>query len=468
MTGAEKTKDQGPRQAILIIHGIGEQQPNETLRRFVDGLIGKDQCVDGLIGKDQCFVKPDRISDTLELYRLSAPRTPSQQIRTDFYELYWAHQMGDTTWGHVTAWLRVLLLRRRSEVPARLRTAWTLAWLMLIVAAIGTAIYWPGATTAAAYGVFGAAVVWIVRAAAGSFGLHYAGDAARYLSATAPNVKVRHAIRRSALEVLRGLHSNPYHSTQHYDRIVVVGHSLGSVIAYDALKYLWQEWHSYPGDVCDKTDLEQPVWRKMRDRINTRRAETDKDYRSLQRELWDEQRRLGIKWKITDFVTLGSPLAHAEFLLARDRRDLCSRKMDRELPTCPPQPEDFRDAGLLCKTARFEGHDHDVLVLHHAGLFACTRWTNLYFTNDIIGGPLKPQLGSQIKDVELRDPPKGLFGGSWPTSHLHYWHRAPESALASLREALDLTYSGHSLRETCPDRENVVEAARRSPVTGEE
>ena len=55
------------RQAVVIIHGIGEQRPMETLRAFVAGALGVDR--DAL--KEFVFSKPDRIDDTLELRRLS-------------------------------------------------------------------------------------------------------------------------------------------------------------------------------------------------------------------------------------------------------------------------------------------------------------------------------------------------------------------------------------------------------------
>jgi hypothetical protein len=42
------------------------------------------------------------------------------------------------------------------------------------------------------------------------------------------------------------------------------------------------------------------------------------------------------KWRVTDFVTLGSPLAHADILLARDRVGLEAKQNDREFPTCLP------------------------------------------------------------------------------------------------------------------------------------
>ena len=61
-------------------------------------------------------------------------------------------------------------------------------------------------------------------------GLRFVGDAARYLSSSPSNIKMRQEIRSEGVQLLRKLHE------QGYGRIVVVGHSLGSVIAYDILK----------------------------------------------------------------------------------------------------------------------------------------------------------------------------------------------------------------------------------------
>ncbi len=36
---ASSTAPRGPRQAVLLIHGIGSQRPGETLRRFVDAVL---------------------------------------------------------------------------------------------------------------------------------------------------------------------------------------------------------------------------------------------------------------------------------------------------------------------------------------------------------------------------------------------------------------------------------------------
>jgi hypothetical protein len=61
-------------------------------------------------------------------------------------------------------------------------------------------------------------------------GLGYVGDAARYLSPAPANVAVRQAIRSAAIDLLEGLHDDP--TWRRYHRVILVGHSLGSVIGY--------------------------------------------------------------------------------------------------------------------------------------------------------------------------------------------------------------------------------------------
>ena len=57
------------------------------------------------------------------------------------------------------------------------------------------------------------------------------------------------------------------------------------------------------------------------------------------------------RWLISDLVTFGSPLAHAEFLIAADRCDLEVRKAARELPQSPPYRE-FLDLNVLKRARR--------------------------------------------------------------------------------------------------------------------
>jgi hypothetical protein len=161
-------------------------------------------------------------------------------------------------------------------------------------------------------------------------------------------------------------------------------------------------------------------------------------FRKSQRALWSEQRRLGNEWRITDFVTLGSPLTYASFLLADGTEDFQDRLVQRVLPTCPPQLEDGRDIGFTSKEYTVGAERRTLRLLHHAAPFACTRWTNLYFPGDIIGGPVSSSLGWAVYDQPISSEQWWGFGGRLPTSHTRYWNTSERSALAALRQALDL------------------------------
>ena len=46
------------REAVLIIHGMGDQQPQGTLRQFIQAMLGSTAQPDGV----HSFAKPERIS----------------------------------------------------------------------------------------------------------------------------------------------------------------------------------------------------------------------------------------------------------------------------------------------------------------------------------------------------------------------------------------------------------------------
>jgi hypothetical protein len=468
------------RQAVVIIHGIGEQLPMSTLRRFVAAVIEGSQ-PDGL----RFYSKPDRISDTLELRRLTANKEYTGKNPTDFYELYWQHLMTGTTFAHIQAWLWILLLRRPGSVPRRLQPVWWLMWALIILAGVSLSTYtiWFGRPPVVE-GIVTVVLLYLVRHLVqpllNYFGIKYIGDAARYLSPFPENVGIRHAIRSAGLDLLRGLHLDPL---RRYERIIVVGHSLGSVIAYDVLTHLWQEMHSKVEQLSERNDkpkLEElhhlseseshpsPLAQPALDALSalestiaqeppadeSEQLELNRRYRQHQHALWAEYRKLGFPWRITDLVTLGSPLTYAEFLLANNLRKFSEAKGQREFPTCPPTPEDERDdeepgdRGLLKRVLPGETSERgQVRILHHGALFACTRWTNLYFPDDIIGGPLSFVEGLSSANLAGRIERFGLgvhdvrVDGDSATpliSHVKYWAAEEEQAVKALRAALDL------------------------------
>lgn len=112
------------KQAVILIDGVGEQRPMDTLRRFVDAVWTRDTAIHHQHATKGAHAllwsKPDQVSESFELRRLTTPQN-SAGVTTDFFEFYWAHLMSGTSYGHVLAWARTLLLRRPSTVPPQLR-----------------------------------------------------------------------------------------------------------------------------------------------------------------------------------------------------------------------------------------------------------------------------------------------------------------------------------------------------------
>jgi hypothetical protein len=79
------------------------------------------------------------------------------------------------------------------------------------------------------------------------------GNAARYLDSAPANVGVRQTIRTECMRLLEDLNNS---DDPGYSRIVVVGHSLGSVIAYDALRLMWAKLKSHCSSTADSLPKE--------------------------------------------------------------------------------------------------------------------------------------------------------------------------------------------------------------------
>ena len=307
--------------------------------------------------------------------------------------------------------------------------------------------------------------------------VYYLGDAARYLSARPRNIKLRQKIRTEGIELLRKLHDSG-----EYDRIIVVGHSLGSVIGYDIITHLWQEYHTsvpWSGlterlkveirDCMKNSTSAQPVIREDLSRAAAQLKPNGEGvdlFQKCQLAAWREERHFGGKWRITDFITLGNPLVHSPLLMASSMHDFKDRTQERELPMCPPELDQrgfAYSAPQPCDVG--EGKKFTPLILHHAAPFAVTRWTNLYFPaalgifGDFVGGPLSSVLGLGIKDIAVTTRSCRGFARRTLLAHLCYWHaedaESPEStsknalipSLHALRQALNLS----SIRDYRPE-----------------
>jgi hypothetical protein len=275
-------------------------------------------------------------------------------------------------------------------------------------------------------------IIGIYLIANGAFLQSYLGDAARYFRSSPGNVLVRREIRALAVNTMKYLHTCGL-----YDRIIVVAHSQGTVIAYDMLR-------AYFSQVCGELplpkNLGEACCRIDNANIDPRREDPDdvkdalrKDARltiaNIATEVSNHNQNVSAfegaanvassrkAWLVTDFVTLGSPLTHAHYLMCQGdsyeglRSDFDRRVREREFPTCPPIRIDG-DKILSFYNPRTGNRE-----FHHGALFALTRWTNLYFPlrellwGDAIGGPLKPLFGTHIRDIEVSKfkPPKDNF-----------------------------------------------------------
>jgi hypothetical protein len=305
----------------------------------------------------------------------------------------------------------------------------------------------------------------------------YLGDAARYFRNAPSNVAVRREIRRQAVSTLEGLHLSG-----RYDRIVVVAHSLGTVIAYDMLRaYFGRVARSLPTEgkiltkkinevESGKLNLEQ--MRAHGRQIIAEIAQIAENEQAAKQTMSTGDSDDGRKvWLVTDFITMGSPLTHAHYLMSRGRTadelstDFKRRIKEREFPVCPPERID-KD-GYLTFTHELK----PTRWFHNGALFGLTRWTNLYFPvselfrGDAIGGQLNEIFGEGIFDVPVNTASSrgnGLF------AHVTYWD-VPESEplnaphIQALRNAIDLADSGVvNERRNFPQSHNLTKAGEAS------
>jgi hypothetical protein len=309
----------------------------------------------------------------------------------------------------------------------------------------------------------------------------YLGDVARYLRNSPANIAGRREIRRAAVDTLLALHESGK-----YDRIVVVAHSLGTFVAYDMLRATFARMYR---DMPANDARSLPEFIRI-DEGKLDRSAARRDGRALVRAIHDlVSARRDAKpvqssdaaaapkpkaWLVTDFITLGSPLTHAQYLLYRRDspvgpvtdesklfEDFDLRVRERELPTCRPKQAD--GDGVLSYERKGKRY------FHHAALFGMTRWTNIYFPleqvfwGDAIGGPValyetnekeadgqwrrEELFGNDIIDVAVS---KETSGAASFFTHTAYWSvdrtasKVDPPHVLALKVAIDLADTGNA------------------------
>lgn len=300
---SNKYDDWRPRQAIVVVHGMGEQRPVETLNEF-SAMITNGQ---------RYYSRPQQIDDAFDARMHVIPRSRAEgdgsrqpfDVQTDIYEYHWAHLMTgnrlDDLWptfrrmmfpvtGTILTliagafvgalfvgllWLSgilqlpagwpewvpiatvavsvlALLVLLLPNVPPGLMGLWFIVWVavglliygFMAVPAIRQIAETPelGVLLAAGGSVTAITIVaYLVSRVLPGWLVKYFADVVRYLDTSPRSYAQRRDIRKGIVDLLDGLQKSGK-----YDRIVVAAHSLGSYIAYDAISYLWTVRNEMP------------------------------------------------------------------------------------------------------------------------------------------------------------------------------------------------------------------------------
>ncbi len=411
------------RKAVVLVHGMGNQVPLTSIREFVENIAS---------GGTQLYSSPDRIMHDYETRRFSY-----HNRNVDYYEFYWAHLMKEPTMYDIVTWSFNLIFCKNLSARAK-KPIWILRIILLglAVALIISGVLFENQVIeffnvknvlASGIGIF--IIYKLIYPALKYFFsnliLQSIGDVIRYTMPTPQNIEVRNLIRKKGVELLQKLHdAKNSDGKDTYSDIVLVGHSLGSIVCFDLLTFLFPQYHTkyVYKDHHDQQDI--------KDFGNQDFYSNDydfTDYQEKQRKVGLNYRKFELSWKFSDFITLGSPLTHAAMVLANNEAEFITRKNIREFPTCPPSKDPHDEYKYF-----FEHGPNNFLVPHHAALFTMTRWTNIFYSNDIIGGRLKDIFGKGIKDIELKAE------GSWwrrniPfTSHTYYWNKKEKACIHEL------------------------------------
>lgn len=428
------------RQAIVVIHGIGEQRPMTTLRGFVTSLLNHEKIHLEDDSTERTFwTKPDRVSNSYEMRKISAKGRSGMRSTTHFYEYHWAANMRDTKWQHILSWFWSLMFRNPLTSPSmRLRLLWLLLWGIVLAWILTTGQFlfvwlleredpFEGLNVLRGIILFLPILLFVLH----NIFIGFIGDAARYLRVHVDNIHQREQIRKQGIELLKALHK-----TEDYDRIILVGHSLGSVIAYDIITYLWIEfnksihlgqeekfkenpdndWNCSIGGVSSTSkELKNIAKWSHKAELGDFTPEDAIELQKDQSKLWQKIQYERKSWLITDLVTIGSPLTHAKLLMADSLKDFKLRIAEREYPMSPPTLD---GADLTYPSGSGSS------FLHHATPFAVTRWSNIYYKGDFIGGQLARNFGPGIVDIETSyagSTFKRIWSKISPLSHIRYW-----------------------------------------------
>jgi hypothetical protein len=418
--------------AVVVVHGMGNQFPMDTLRGFADALKPEGEIE---------YSSPNRITDDTETRRLSF-----RHEKYDFFEYYWAPYVDAPGFTETILWsFKLLFFKKPSKsLSKHIVTVRVFAGLfILLLAGIGFGVYQlvkMGEGHFFTTTFIGALMVALIKTAwellsktiAGTI-TKSVGDVIKYTVPSPDNIAARDTIRKHGIELLKNLHeAKDGNENFKYGEIIVVAHSLGTIVSYDILSSLFAEYNDKYSDIPDT------IKQDMLEEVKEQSVNPSKNYQQLQEELFDEYRKLGSEWRVSHFITMGSPLTHAAMLVVRSEEEFEKKKDQREYPTSPPKFDENDKNFAFDHLFKREGKPpRDIKILHHAAYFAETKWTNIYFENDWVGGNLSEQFGKGIKDIPLKAN-GNLVSGIPLLSHTKYWDKSQVESVDLLKGIFDL------------------------------
>lgn len=369
--------------AFLIIHGIGEQNPFETLDVFVRGFFNVlDKMYPGqIITKHR--TKPrtgDNKLGWVESF-ISLVKKDQQESYIDFYEYYWAYRMeGEITFPELVDWLiktsdgarkfyetNEEIVKKYEEAgddafkKGRFKKRWYLkhlGWFLRLVTSpiiyriISKIPYWGSIFN------FVNSVLGIFFLRAKKLFVDYMGDVAIY---TTTDVKSKHYYVRKSILDDSVKEVKTLIDGERYENIIIAGHSLGSVIAYDTLN-----------KVVQRVNEEQDEW-------------------------------CSAVTKISGLITFGSPLDKTAFFFREHTaQDQCVRRQMLAQLHCFKN----KDLNLKDEKIRVEGPYEKMLD-------NTVQWINFWDEKDTVSG----QLDFYVVDENI----KLDMGKKYGISHTAYW-----------------------------------------------
>jgi hypothetical protein len=159
-------------------------------------------------------------------------------------------------------------------------------------------------------------------------------------------------------------------------------------------------------------------------------------YQELQFATWEEQKRLGNPWLVSDLITMGAAINAVDYFMVTSET-IHNLIEQRELPVSPPvlDPDDHAFFYSSYPPYQVGNEERQVHLLHHGALFAVIRWTNIFYSSDFVGGPMQRIFGKGIKDICI--PRKSPW--FYPGGHTCYWDKTDKNnALKEIVAALRL------------------------------